>query len=200
MNAVIQDAEVKQLATRYKVSVTDREVNAQVNLLRSENRLGSSENVFNNVLNEVYGWDLNDFKRELKQQLLQQAVVSKLDSATNKKAQTALQQINHGISFATIAGQYSDDLSTKSNGGVYPNPISINDSSISPVITAELFKLQPGQVSGILNTGYTLEIVKVLSTNSSGVDAAHIQFNLQNISTYTQQIQSKERIHKYIHL
>jgi hypothetical protein len=198
MSEVIQDAEVKQLAAQYKVTVSNQAVNNQINLVRNENRLGNSKDVFNEVLNEVYGWDEDDFKRELKQQMLQQAVVARLDTTTNAEAQAALEQIDKGADFATVASQVSDDLSTKANGGQYPSPITINDSNISPIITAELFKLKSGQVSGIINTGYTLEILKAISASPSGVTAAHIQFNLQNIETYLKPLQSTEHIHQYI--
>ena len=200
MAQVIQDAEVKQLAAQYHVSVSNQAVNNQIALVRVENRLGSSDEVFKEVLNEVYGWSEDNFKRELKQQLLQQAVVAKLDNATAARAQAALMQINKGANFATVASQMSDDISTKANGGQYPNPVTINDSEVSPVITAELFKLKPGQVSGIINTGYTLEILKVISANSGSVTAAHIQFNLQSIDTYLKPLQAKEHIHQYIKL
>jgi hypothetical protein len=198
MAEVIQNAEVKQLAAQYHVTVSNQAVNDQITLVRNENRLGNSNDVFNEVLNEVYGWNQDDFKRELKQQLLQQAVVTKLDTVTTARAQAALEQIDKGANFATVASQDSDDLSTKANGGQYPNPVTINDGNISPVITAELFKLKPGQVSGIVNTGYTLEILKVISISPSGVTAAHIQFNLQGIEAYLKPLQAKERIHQYI--
>jgi hypothetical protein len=198
MAAAIQAAEVKQLAAQHDVSVSNQAVNDQISLVRDENRLGNSQDVFNEVLNEVYGWNESDFKRELKQQLLQQAVVAKLDTATAARAQAALEQINKGASFAAVAAQVSDDLSTKANGGQYPSPVTINDSNISPVITAELFKLKPGQVSDIVNTGYTLEILQVISVSPSGIIAAHIQFNLQGIDTYLKPLQAKEPIHQYI--
>jgi len=198
MTATIQAAEVKQLASQHHITVNNQAVDDQITLVRAENRLGNSKDVFNEVLNEVYGWNEADFKRELKQQLLQQAVVAKLDTTTTTRAQAALQQINKGAVFATVASQVSDDLSTRVNGGQYPNPVTINDSNISPVITAELFKLKPGQVSGIVNTGYTLEILKVISVSPSGITAAHIQFNLQTINTYLAPLQAKEHIHQYI--
>jgi parvulin-like peptidyl-prolyl isomerase len=198
MAQVIQAAEVKQLADKYHVTVSNQAVNNEITLVRVENRLGSSDDVFKEVLSQVYGWSEDNFKRELKQQLLQQAVVAKLDTSTAKRAQAALLQINKGTDFATIASQVSDDLSTKTNGGQYPNPVSITDNNVSPIITAELFKLKSGQVSGIINTGYTLEILKVITSNSGNVTAAHIQFNLQSIKTYLKPIQTKENVNKYI--
>jgi parvulin-like peptidyl-prolyl isomerase len=198
MTQVIQDAEVKQLAAKYHVSVSDQAVNNQIDIVRTENRLGSNNDVFKEVLNEVYGWNEDDFKRDLKQQLLQQAVVTKLDTATAQQAQNTLNQLNKGASFATLAGQVSDDASTKANGGQYASPITINDNNISPVITAELFKLKQGQTSGIVNTGYTLEILKVISVSPGSVTAAHIQFTLQSIQTYLKPLQATEKVHEYI--
>jgi hypothetical protein len=97
MKQVILNAYVSQFASKDHVIISSLEVNDQVTLLRSQNRLGSSQNVFNDVLNEFWGWNESDFKRELKQQLLQQAVVNKLDMATNARAQAALKQVNAGV-------------------------------------------------------------------------------------------------------
>jgi parvulin-like peptidyl-prolyl isomerase len=196
---VIQDAQVKQLAAQNGVSVSNQALNNEITLVRVENRLGNSDEVLKEVLSTVYGWNENDFKRELKQQLLQQAVVAKLDTATAARAQSTLQQIDKGASFATIASQVSDDLATKATGGQYPNAVTVNDSNISPIITAELFKLKPGQISNVINTGYTLEILKTMSVSSGSITAAHIQFNLQGIDTYLKPLQKSEQVHQYIH-
>lgn len=198
MNEVIQDAYTKQLASQNGVSVSQQTVDNEVSLLRAQNRLGNNDHVFKEVLNEFWGWSENDFKRELRQQLLQQAVVAKLDTNTNARAQAALKQLETGADFTAVAQQTSDDGATKTGGGQYPNPITTNDRSLPPALTAELFKLKPGQVSGIIDTGYTLEIVKVIDSNSSSLHAAHIQFTYQPISVYTKPLQAKEPPHEYI--
>jgi hypothetical protein len=196
---VVQDAYVKQLASRYHVSVSNRAVDAQVALVRSENRLGDSTRVFREVLNEFWGWSEVDFKRELKQELLQQAVVSKLDTETNARANTALKQLVSGADFATVAGE-SDDISTKTNGGKYPLAITIGDSNVPPALSQEVFKLKPGETSSIINTGYTLEIIKVLDATPTARHAAHIQFSFKDITTYTKPLQAKAPPHNYIKL
>lgn len=198
MAQVIQDAYVKQLAAQNHVSVSDQAVDNEVALVRSQNRLGDSDRTFKEVLDEFWGWDEGDFKRELKQQLLAQAVVAKLDTTTTARAQAALKQLQGGATFATVAAQASDDPVTKANGGQYANTITINDSQLAPAITAELFKLQPGQTSGIIDSGYTLELLKVISNSGGNITAAHIQFNLASITTYTQPLQAKEPPHRYI--
>lgn len=200
MNEVIQAAYVKQLADQHHVSVSDQDVTNQVNLLRTQNRLGNSDRVYREVLSEFFGWSEADQRRELKQQLLQQAVVAKLDTATNARAQAAFNQLTAGADFAAVAKQYSDDPATRDNGGQYPNAITPNDSNIPPAITAQLFKLKPSQTSTIINTGYTLEIVKVLDSTGNSVHAAHIQFNFKDINTYVRPLEAKQPVHVYIKL
>ncbi|HXR49484.1 MAG TPA: peptidylprolyl isomerase, partial [Verrucomicrobiae bacterium] len=114
------------------------------------------------------------------------------------RAESALKQLQHGTDFGTLATQVSEDPATKTNGGQYGAPITQSDRDIAPAVTTELFKLKPGQISGIINTGYTLEIVKVIDRSSDSLHAAHIQFNLQDITTYTKPLAAKEPAHRYI--
>lgn len=191
MDQVVQDAYVKQLAKKHNVAVGDKEVNRQVELVRQENRLGSSNRVFNDVLKQFWGWDQNDFKRALRQQMLQQAVVAKLDTKTNSLAESTLKQLQAGTDFATLAKQVSQDPNTAPNGGAYPTPITASSRDVSPVVTASLFKLKAGEVSGIINTGYTLEIVKVLEASTGSVKASHIQFNFKPITDFTKPLRKQ---------
>lgn len=184
MNEVINDVYVKELASKNNVSVSNQAVNNEVDLVQSQNRLGSSQKEFNAVLSDFWGWNEADFKRQLKMQMLQQAVVAKLDVSALRAAQSALSQLRHGANFATLASKVSQDTSTKSNGGQFPNAIQPNDPNVAPQITQALFSLKPGQISGIVNTGYTLEILKVISIKDGKVQAANIAFNLNPISTY----------------
>lgn len=198
LNYAVQAALVKELAKQNGVSVSSQAVNNEVYILRNENRLGSSDHVFKEVLSEYYGWSESDFQKELKQQLLQQAVVAKLDTSAQAKADSTLKQLKTGADFGSLASKLSDDTQTKSNSGQYPNAISIGDQQISPAITEVLFSLKPGQYSSIINTGYTLDIVKVNDRSGDTLHASHIQFNLQDISTYIKPLQNKQKLSTYI--
>jgi hypothetical protein len=198
LNEAVQAGLVKKLAKANNISISSDQVNQQLQILRSENRLGSSDSVFREVLSQYYGWSEQDFKQELQQQMLQQAVVANLDTAVQATAQSALEQLKTGSDFATLASQLSDDAQTKSNGGEYADAITPNDPDISPDIVNALFQLKVGQTSGIINTGYTLEIVKVLDRSGDSLHAAHIQFNLNNISVYTKPLEKKQSVHDYI--
>lgn len=198
MTQVIQDAYVKQLAARHHVSISNQRVDSQLALLRNENRLGNNERVFREVLKEFWGWNVTDFKRELRQQLLQQAVANKLDTDTHARANTALSQLKGGADFAKLAAAVSDDQATKANGGRYTQAVTLHDRDIPPAVTSEIFRLQANQLSGIIDSGYSLDIVKVLDNGQASRNALHLQFNFKDISTYTKPLEKKNPPKRYI--
>ncbi len=198
IDQVVQDAYIKQLAAKNGVKVTGRDVDNQLALVRSENRLGNSDRVFKEVLKEFWGWNENDLKRELRQQLLKQAVVAKLDTSTSVRSDAALTQLKAGTDFAAVASKLSDDLATRPTGGAYAQTITANDRDVAPAVTQALFMLKPGQISEVVNTGYTLEILKVLDKTGSSLHASHIQFNLKPINNFTKPLQTKNPPKTYI--
>lgn len=200
MQTVVDYALVKQIASKNKVSVSDQDINNEIALVKSEDKLGSNEKEFETVLNEFWGWSLNDFKRELKQQLLSQKVVSKLDTKTHAKAVEALNALQSGSSFSSVAAKYSDDITTKNNGGQFSFTITKDNQNITPQTLEELLKLKPGQTSNIIDLGNALEIDQVISNTDGQIQAAHIVFNFQDISVYIKQIQSKEKNRYFIKL
>ncbi len=200
MNEAITNVYVKELAKKNNVGITTSQVNSEVAMVQSQNRLGTSQQELDAVLSDFWGWNEADFKRELRNQMLQQAVVAKLDTSAMQKAQAALSALKHGADFATLASQVSEDTTTKANGGQFPGLISENDPNVSPQITQALFSLKPGQYSNIINTGYSLEIVKVLQDQGGKVQAAHISFNLQPISVYINPLQKQQKPEYFIHI
>lgn len=198
MAQVVQDAYVKQLAKQNGVSISNQAVNNEIAVLKAENRLGSSQQSLESTLSSYFGWNVSDLKRKVAQELLAQAVVAKLDAATNSRAQSALQQLQKGTDFAQLSGQVSDDANTKSNGGQYPFAITLNSPNVPPAITAEAFKLKPGQVSDVINTGFSLDIIKVIDASTGSEHVAHIQFTFQPIDSFIKPLQKAHPAHAYI--
>lgn len=198
MNSVIQTAYVKQLAAPKNISVSDAEVQAQVSLVRSQNRLGSNDRVFKDVLNEFWGWSVADFERELRQQLLTQKVASTLDTTSDAKAAGILAQLQGGADFAGLAATNSDDAATKANGGLYPEAIAKSDHNVPPSLSAAVFNLKAGQISDVISTGYSREIIKIVDTNGTTAHAAHIQFAIKDIAEYVKPLAAKHPSHQYI--
>ncbi len=198
LQKVLDDAYIGELAAKNHVTVTSQQLNDEITIVRQENRLGDNQSEFNSVLKTYYGWDLNDFKRELKTQLLENNVVSTLDTATHARANSAYAQLQKGTDFATLASQVSDDTTTKSNGGQYGFLISQNNINVSPIVVNALFAIKPGQYTPILNTGPSLEIDKNLSVAGDQIQASHMVFNFQDVNTYLAPLKNTQKAKVYI--
>jgi parvulin-like peptidyl-prolyl isomerase len=197
---VVDDAYIKQLAKEKKVSVSDKEVDNEIQIVRSQNRLGGSTKVFEDVLKEYWGWSINDFRRSLKQQLLAQKLLPELDPETVARANQAKAELNGGADFAAVAKKYSDDAASKDNGGEFGFPIDQSNRDIDAEVTSELYKLKPGQISGVINSGYALEIVKNIEPQGDKIRGAHIVFNFKNINTYLNDLKDQKKATLYIKL
>lgn len=200
LDKVINDAYIKQLAKDKDVSVSEKEVNDEIQIVKSQNRLGGSDKVFEDVLKQYWGWSVDDFKRSLKQQLLAQKLLPQLDSEAVNKANSALADINSGMTFADAAKKYSEDAASKDNGGEYGYPIDKANRDMSAQTTAALFKLNPGQVSEVINSGYSLEIVKNIETQGDKIRGAHIVINFKDINTYINDLKETKKPTVYIKL
>lgn len=198
LQRVIDDAYVKKLAKQNNVSVTNREIDAEIAIVREQNRLGTSDQVFEDVLRDFWGWSLQDFKRSLRQQLLARKVVSKLDTAAHGRADAALTELKSGAPFADVAKKYSDDGATKEAGGTFTTAIDESNRDLSPKITAAIFARKPGEFSNKVDTGYTLEIVRLDSLEGDKARASHIQINFKDINEYLKPLKDKQKAKKYI--
>jgi len=197
LHEVIQNAYVKQLAAQNHVSVSGAELNGAMDALRAQNHSGDQE--LASVTNKFFGWSLSDLEREIKQELLAQKVAAKLDTATQARAASVLKQLQSGADFGAMAAQNSDDTATKGNGGQYADTaITLASTDVPLQVVEALQRLQVGQISGVIQAGNTLEIVKLLANDNGQMKAAHISFNLTSIDTYVAAYQKTHPVHTYI--
>lgn len=201
LEKVINDAYIKKVAKEKGITVSDTEVEDQITLLRNQERLGSSDDVLEDVLREYFGWSRADFKRYARENLLQQKVLAAIDTNTRGRADAALAEIKGGADFADVAKQYSDDVTTKEGGGAYGFVIDKSNRDLSPQTLDAIFKLQPGQTSEIINTGNALEIYKLLELQEgTKAKAAHIVFNFKDINDFLNDRKEKTPTRTYITL
>lgn len=198
LDQTIDRAYVAKLAAKHGVRVLPTEVNDQVDIARKQNRLGASNAVFQSVLKDFWGWSVADFKHELRLELLDQKVAAALDVDTTKRAQSAYQMLQKGADFTKLAAAVSDDTSSKAKGGSYGFTITKSNRDLSPLVVQTLFSLNKGQHSGVIDTGYTLEIVKVVKIDGQKLEAAHMTFNYKDISAYTSPLRKQHTPTTYI--
>ena len=201
LDKVINLAYIKQIAKEKNITVSDTEAEDQITLLRQQERLGNSDEVLNDVLKEYFGWSRSDFKRYAKDTLLQKKVLEALDVDTTKRANSALSELKAGADFSEVAKKYSDDVTTKDNGGVYGFVVDKSSRDIYPQSLDAIFKLQPGQHSDLVNTGTALEIYKMIEqTEPNKAKVAHITFNFKDINEFINDRKEKTPTRTYISL
>ncbi len=200
LEKVVNDAYVKQLAEKYNVSVSNKEVDEEIQIVRAQNRIGGSDKVFEDVLRQYWGWSVNDFKRSLKQQILAQKVLPKLDTETVARADKALAELKAGTDFSALAKSVSEDPATKDAGGDLGGLIDKTNRDLSARTTSTLFNLKVGQTSDVVNTGRSLEIIKNLEVKDDKVRGAHIVFNFKDINTYLNDQKDQNKTRLYIKL
>lgn len=199
LDKVINDAYIKELAARKGISVSDREVEDRITVVRNQNRLGANDKEFRSVLKDFWNWSENDFKRSLKTQILREKVVSAYDTEAHGKAESALAELNGGKDFATLAAEVSEEPSSKANGGDYGFPVEKTNRDINPTIIDALFKLKDGQYSEAVDVGYGLEIVKRIQTEADGkVRASHIVFGFKDIDQQINDLKEQKKARAYL--
>ncbi len=198
LEKVVTQAYIEKVAREKNITVSQKEIDEQIETLRQQNRLGNDNKVFEDVLKDYWGWSVNDFRRSIADELLAQKVLQSLDTTTRTKAEAALAEIKAGKNFADVAKQYSDDVATKDRGGEIGIPISKTDRSIPAVTTKAVFGLKPGETSGLIDAGYGVQIIKNLGYEGDKAKAAIIFFNYQDIDKFINNYREKQKATVYI--
>ncbi len=163
LDKVVNDAYVKKIAAENDISVSDEEVDEQIRIAREQNRLGSSDAVFEDVLRDFWDWSVDDFRRSLKSEILLQKVLVHQDSEASARAADILGKLDSGEDFAEVAKQYSDDINTKEQGGDF-GYVDKTSRTVSQKSVDTLYRLEKDKYSDIqtvpYGTGYALSIVK----------------------------------------
>lgn len=184
INKVIDDAYVKELAQELGITVDSTEIDEQIRIAKDQNRLGSSEDIFEDVLRDYWDWSVGDFRRSLSTELLAQKVIRAQDPDTELKAKEALARLTAGEDFAALAAEYSADESTKAAGGDF-GLVNRSNRNVSQQTVDTLYKLADGQTSNVVivpyGTGYALAIIKNLGTEGDQKKGAHIIFPLKSL-------------------
>lgn len=198
LDKVINYAYVQRIAKEKNITVSEKEITDRVEMLQNLSRLGSDQKVTEDVLRDYYGWSVADFRRSIKQQILISKVMESLDSGSKARAESALADLKAGKDFAEVAKKYSDDPATKDKGGELGFLVSKTDKNIPPQTVDALFKLQPGEISGIVNIDYGLEIVKNISVQDGKVKAARIFISYQDINNFLNDYKDEQKAHAFI--
>ncbi len=172
LDELIERVLIRDEAQKMNLAVSDDEVNAQIEQMKSE----SGPAKFEQWLADNQYADEAELREDLRAQILGGLVFQQITGsvpqtaeqvharhilvATEAEAQNILTQLQAGADFAQLAQQYSLDESTRATGGdlgfFYRGLLTV------PEVEEAAFALQPGQLSGVVKSARGFHIVQVL--------------------------------------
>ena len=209
LGQLIDDLLVEQLAQAAHVSVSDQEVNSQIQQLIND--AGSREK-FDAYLTTTQ-ISLDDYCVQIRASMVGQAMIAHVTAgmptrveqvhaaqillATQADADKVLAQLKAGGDFAALAKQYSQDETSRNNGGdlgwfpkgIYP-----------PAFESVAFQLQSGQISNVVATPLGFHIIKVLE-HSAARDLDPMVLQSQQQQTFLEWLdtqRSQAKIEKFV--
>lgn len=172
---LIKNAIVKQEIQKRKIKYTNKEVNDAFNEFLKNT--GGEEEVKTN-LNKYYGITVTKFRSDFFMDAflsgkLQNAITGDkaLTEDAEKKAQVILTDLKSGADFAETAKKSSEDSQTAPNGGDLG---FIKKGMMVPEFEDAAYKLNVGEVSGLVKTVYGYHILKLAEVNGEERKVSHI--------------------------
>jgi foldase protein PrsA len=171
LGQLIDDVLIEQAAKSEKVTISDQDVNNRIQQM--VNDVGGRD-PFNQYLgnNQL---QLSDLCTQIRASLYGDIMLNRVTAAlptqveqvhaahilltTQAEANDVLKQLQAGKDFAALAKQYSQDEATRDNGGDlgwFPKGV------MPPEFEAAAFQLQPGQLSGVVQSALGFHIIKVI--------------------------------------
>jgi peptidyl-prolyl cis-trans isomerase D len=152
----------KQSAARYATAMPETR-KIQFFSFDSSNMPGGKPAVSDAEVQAYYNAHLDQYKTagQLKTRHIlisvPQGADAKTDAAAKAKAEEALKQVKAGGNFAELAKKYSDDPSSKDQGGELPMMAA---SDLVPEYSQAAMALNPGQTSDLVRTRFGYHIIQ----------------------------------------
>lgn len=178
LEKIQRDKLAYQIARENGVTISNEEIDEQIVQFEKRGGIDQSEGTLESVLNKYYSWDIDDLRRDVKNQLVRQKLLPIVDEEANKKLDTVMTKVERGDDFSKLAGRYSDDAGTRASGGEI-GTISRNDSSFSAQQIEAIFALKKGQRSQPVTTPtgyYIYKLNKVIDEDSVDISQIYIRF------------------------
>jgi parvulin-like peptidyl-prolyl isomerase len=179
LDSLIEQTLIEQAASEQQITVTDEEIQAEIQAMRQESGSESAWQEWlsqNNFTQEQFA----DFLREsmLTQRIrdqVTQTVTGPLPHvharhilvATEAEANDILARLQAGEEFAVLATTYSRDVTTRDTGGDLG--WFTQEELLEPALAQVAFSLEPGQIAGPVPTRLGYHILQTLEKESRQV-------------------------------
>lgn len=200
LNKVEENAYIQKIAEENNTRVTNKEVDDFIDGQLKNRQPAVSREQYEQVIQDFYDWSFDEYRLSVKKQLLKRKVALVIDDKAKERANVIREQISaDGANFADVASAQSDDQISKRSGGDV-GPISRSNDDPDGLIAAAA-KLQPNQVSAVLQGRDGYYIIKLLGSDKDNVHYARIFISLSELETRLEALRKdKDAIQEYINV
>lgn len=198
MNDAVADAYARKLARELNIEVTDADFEAFLKQQRESTGEGQSEQTYITVLEDYYGWSLDEYREIVKSKLLRQKVAYAVD----KEAEALTKQIEMRLSaenpdLMQIANELSpDEVMTVTYWPEAWVPKNNQDGGLAEAAA----KLEKGQISKRIQTtsGDGYYYVKLIDSNETQVQYAYIHVPLMEFNKQLADVKADDKVNYLI--
>lgn len=178
-----QKSIVRQIAEEQNVELTKEEVEQKISQFKQR---GGGEQQLKDSLQQVYGWSLDDFRSEVRSQMLQQDIIRQRAKNIQQKAQS------DEANFGQLVKKHSSDQSGRDGGDV---GYITKDSQFPAEFKQVALGLEKGEVSDLVQTQSGFHILKATDKHpDKGTRISHILVATTQLQREaTQRLQKAER-------
>lgn len=195
LDNAVRDAYVRKIARENKVNVTDKDVDAFIDLELANKKV--SESAYEKtVLNNFYDWSMADYRSVVKAELLKRKVAFAIDKKAKEKSDRILASLRSGKEFGAVASAESDDEPSRAVGGD-SGQVSVKTFDPNGVISA-VRKLQPGQVTELIYGTDGYYVAKLTSKNDQNVQFQFIKISIGEFTKRFNEIKDTDKVKEFI--
>ncbi|EKE16275.1 MAG: parvulin-like protein peptidyl-prolyl isomerase [uncultured bacterium] len=121
VNKIIENKAIELLANKRNINITEKQ--AEENILDKLKEFGNDKSEAEKELSRLYGWNLDDFKKEIVlpdmyREKLSESVDEEINknNEAKKNIEKAVEELNNGKDFSDVARAYSQGLTAKDGG------------------------------------------------------------------------------------
>jgi len=195
MQDAISDAYAVKLAKKMNISVSDVELRDFLKSQRQSSSGEISEQTYNAVILDYYGWSPSEYSHATRNKLLKQKVAYAIDSNAKKTVDTIVVALGSdpNANLSNIAASYGKEATYGVSGWV---PKDNQDGGLA-IAASNLTK---SQVSSIIKstTGDGYYFIRLIDINDDRVSYEYIQVPLTEFTKLLDDTLNAKKVEKYI--
>jgi hypothetical protein len=198
MQDAIADAYALKLAHSLNITVTDVELEAFLTTQRQSSDGQVSQQTYDAVVLDYYGWSPDEYRYATKSKLLRQKVTYSIDTRAQELSNTVATALSgNNPNFTTIS---SDLAKTAGDQVVYGASGWVPKTNQDGGLAMEANKLQKGKISSVIKstTGDGYYFVRLVDSNDTQVSYEYIQVTLTEFTKRLNAVDKAGKITQYI--